>query len=482
VPLTQAKNTLENLLEELKNNPNPIDEELVQLAYVFASAAHEGQVRKSGKPYITHPLATALTLARMRLDQPTIIAGLLHDVPEETPVTLQEIKKNFGAEVAQLVEGITKLGTLKYRGIERYAENLRKMFVAMAQDIRVILIKFADRLHNLRTLEHLPKEKRERIAHETLEIYAPIANRLGIWEMQGILEDLSFKYTNPEDYEWLRTSTTHRYEQKLAYVAKLQKILEKEMLKQGMAYTIVYGRPKRLYSLYKKLLRKNKDFDKVYDLVALRIIVPAVADCYTVLGIVHGVWPPLPERLKDYIAMPKPNGYRSLHTTVFGPDGERVEVQIRTEDMNAQAEFGIAAHWVYKEKDKRQQKRELQWIQELVTWQKEIADNTEYVKKLRNIDIFSEHIFVFTPKGDVIDLPDGATVIDFAYTIHTDIGNQATGSLVNEKMVSLDTVLQDGDVIEIIRDKNRKYPNRDWLEFAKTGIARSKIRALAKPF
>ncbi len=482
MPLSETDNTIKNLLAATRDNPNSIDEEMVLLAYEFADDAHKGQMRKSGQPYITHSLATALTLARMKLDQPTIIAGLLHDVPEDTDVTLQQIKKNFGKEVAVLVEGITKLGTIKYRGIERYAENLRKMFVAMAQDIRVVLIKFADRLHNLRTLEHLPPDKQQRVAKETLEIYAPIANRLGIWEMQGLLEDLSFQYTHPEEYTWLRTSTTHRYEQKLTYITKVQKILEKQLAKQDILYTSVHGRPKRLYSLYKKLLRKNKDLEKIYDLVALRVLVPSLADCYTVLGVIHGLWQPLPDRLKDYIATPKPNGYQSLHTTVFGPKGEKVEIQIRTEEMNVTAEFGIAAHWEYKEKRKRQQKKQLQWIQELVKWQKEISDNTEYVEKLKNIDIFAEHIFVFTPQGDVIDLPEGATVIDFAYAIHTDIGTQATGAMVNETMASLDTQLQDGDVAEIIRDKNRKYPNRDWLDFAKTGMAKSKIKAAAKPF
>jgi len=468
----------EKLLKLIELNQIAGDLDMLKLAYDFACEAHAGQTRVSGAPYIIHPLATARKLAEMRLDMPTIIAGLLHDVPEDTKVTLGDIEKNFGPEVAKLVSGITKLGQLKYRGMERYAENLRKMFVAMSDDIRVILIKFADRLHNLKTLDALLPEKQYRIAKETLEIYAPIADRLSIGKIKGELEDLAFKYVYPEDYKWISTLIPREYKTKEKYLAKVKNEVEKKLKAENIELSEIslQGRTKHLYSLYRKLLRPNinRDISKVYDLIALRLIVPTIADCYGVLGVLHGIYRPMPGRIKDYIANPKPNGYQSLHTTVFTNDGEVVEFQIRTPNMHEQAEFGIAAHWNYKETGGRINKN-LKWLDELVNWQKQIKDNDQFLQTIK-FDIFQNRIFVFTPKGDVIDLPDGATPIDFAYHVHSSLGDKCVGAKVNEQLVSLGQQLKSGDIIEIITDKNRKTPNPDWLEMVKTSMARSKIR------
>lgn len=464
-----------------------IDLDLVRLAYDFAQEAHQGQKRKSGEPYLNHSLETAITLAKIGMDQDTIIAGLLHDVPEETNYSLVDIEKNFGAEVAKLVLGVTKLGKIKYRGIERYAENLRRMFVSMAQDIRIILIKMADRLHNLKTLKPLPPEKQKRIAQESLEIYAPIANRLGMGYIKGELEDLAFPYVYSQQYEWLKKEILPKIELKIEYLQKVIEIVKEEITKNKIKIISIHGRPKRLYSLYQKLNRQeyNQDVSKIYDLVALRIIVTTVAECYHVLGIVHQLWKPLPGRIKDYISQPKPNGYRSLHTTVFCHDGKIVEFQIRTQEMHEQAEYGIAAHWHYKEIGGKIKKlgdkgytlpKKLKWIEELVRWQKEIQGSQEYLKEL-TVDVFSRRIFVFTPKGDVIDLPEDATPIDFAYHVHSWIGNHCIGAKINDQMASLDSKLKNGDVVEIITNKNRPSPSRDWLKFVKTNAAKNKIRS-----
>jgi len=460
---------------------------LIRLAYDFAEKAHQGQKRKSGEPYISHPLETAIILAKMGMDQPTIIAALLHDVPEDTNYSLVEIEKNFGSEVSNLVAGITKLGIIKYRGMEKYAENLRKMFISMAQDIRIILIKMADRLHNLKTLDALPKDKQKRIAQESLEIYAPIANRLGMGQIKGELEDLAFPYVYPEKYQWITKEILPTIELKMEYVQKIIKIAKKELEDQKIKIISIHGRAKRLYSLYRKLEKPhyNGDATKIYDLVALRIIVPTIGDCYNALGIIHRLWKPLPGRIKDYISQPKPNGYQSLHSTVFCSEGKIVEFQIRTKEMHEQAEYGIAAHWHYKEAEKGPKKlgdkgytlpKKLKWVEDLVKWQKEIQDNQQYLESLA-IDFFGNRIFVFTPKGDVIDLPEGATPIDFAYHVHTWIGDHYTGAKINGQMVSLDAKLKNGDVVDIITDKNRKGPNRDWLKFTKTNAAKSKIRS-----
>jgi len=463
-----------------------MDLDLVRLAYDFAEQAHRGQTRKSGEPYIEHPLQTAITLAKMGMDQDTIIAGLLHDVPEDTAYSLVDVEKNFGSGVANLVAGITKLGVIKYRGIERYAENLRRMFISMAQDIRIILIKMADRLHNLKTLKHLAPEKQKRIAQESLEIYASIANRLGMGHIKGEIEDLAFPYVLPEEYAWMKNDVLPKIELKMEYIETVIKLIKKELVKNKIAVLSIHGRPKRLYSLYKKLIKPHYDRDvsKIHDLVATRIIVATISDCYKALGLIHQIWKPFPGRIKDYIAQPKPNGYQSLHTTVFGPDGKVVEIQIRTNKMHEQAEYGIAAHWNYKEFSRSTKKigdkgytppEKLKWIQELVEWQKEIQDSQQYLKSL-TVDVFKNRIFVFTPKGDVIDLPEEATTVDFAYHVHSFIGDHCTGAKINGQIVSLDTVLKNGDVVEIITDKNRKTPAYDWLKFVKTQAAKDKIR------
>ncbi|MBI4407168.1 MAG: bifunctional (p)ppGpp synthetase/guanosine-3',5'-bis(diphosphate) 3'-pyrophosphohydrolase, partial [Candidatus Kerfeldbacteria bacterium] len=364
-----------------------------------------------------------------------------------------------------------------YRGIQRYVENLRRMFVAMAQDIRVIVIKFADRMHNLETLSALPPEKQRRIALESLEIYAPIANRLGMGDVRGQLEDLAFPYVYPEEYQWLVKKIEMERQQKEKVVTKLQNVVDRALDEHHVPYISVHGRAKHLYSLYKKLLRHNRDLTKIYDLVALRVVVPDVSRCYETLGIIHKICPPLKGRIKDYIAQPKPNGYRSLHTTVFTPTGEIAEIQIRTPDMHEEAEYGIAAHWHYKEMDRLKiPKEKLGWIDQLAKFQKEIKDEEQYLESLK-IDLFQTRIFVFTPRGDVIDLPEDATPIDFAYHIHTDIGHKCAGAKINEQMVALDTKLKSGDVIEILVDKNRKLPNPDWIEMVKTHSAKRHILA-----
>ncbi len=470
----------ERLLTTLRERHPDADLDMVKLAYEFAYNAHLGQKRRSGVDYILHPLATSQFLAELKMDLPTIIAGLLHDVPEDTSVTIEDIKKNFGKEVATLVAGITKLGALKYRGMERYAENLRRMFVAMSNDIRIILIKFADRINNLKTLEFLPPEKQIRIATESLEIYAPIADRLGIGKIKGELEDLSFKYVYPEEYKWIMEILPKKYKEKERYLEKAKKRVTQKLMDNNISIKniSIHGRTKHLYSLYKKLIKApvNRDLSKIYDLIALRIIVPTVADCYSTLGILHNLYRPMPGRVKDYIAQPKPNGYQSLHTTVFTENGEVVEFQIRDLEMHEEAEFGIAAHWNYKENKGSINKKNIKWIEELVKWQKQIQDNEQFLHEIK-LDIFQNRIFVFTPKGDVIDLPEESTPIDFAYHVHSSIGNQCVGARVNDNLVSLESRLKSGDIIEIITDKNRKMPGMNWLESAKTTMAKNKIRS-----
>lgn len=471
---------VEKFFNLIGENYLPDDLELVKLAYDYAANAHQNQVRMSGDPYIVHPLATAQKLAELNLDIPTVIAGLLHDVPEETEVTIEQIEKNFGKEIANLIDGITKLGKIKYRGIERYAENLRKMFVAMSDDIRVIFIKFADRIHNLKTLAALPPVKQQRIATESLEIYAPIADRLGMGLIKGELEDLAFPYVHPQAYNWLLKIIPREYRTREKYLERVKKNVEQELRDNNIPMEIasIHGRTKHLYSLYKKLLRSdiNQDISKIYDLVALRIIVPSIGDCYSTLGIIHKLYKPFPGRIKDYIAQPKPNGYQSLHTTVFADHGQIVEFQIRTVKMHEEAEFGIAAHWHYKEQKGNINKKNTNWIKELVKWQREIRDSEQFINSIK-LDAFQNRIFVFTPKGDVIDLPEKSTAIDFAYHVHSWVGDKCIGAKVNDQMVSLDSELKSGDIVEIITDKNRKGPSEDWLESAKTSMAKSKIKS-----
>jgi len=465
--------TIDKLINIIKKNNPSSDETLVRLAYEFAERAHAGQKRATGVDYIQHSLSTARTLAELRLPLSVIIAGILHDVPEDSKVyTLEDIRHEFGTDIASMVEGITKLSRVKYRGIDRYVENLRKMFVAMAQDIRVIIIKFADRLNNLQTLYALPADKQKRIALETLEIYTPIANRLGMGEIQSRLEDASFQYAYPDDYARIAELVKDNYVQKSKNLTSMIKKLETKLNSENVHFTSIYGREKHYYSLFRKLQKYNNDFKQIYDLVAMRVIVESITDCYAVLGIVHNLWKPIRGRIKDYIAQPKPNGYQSLHTSVFGDDQEIVEVQIRTEKMHEQAELGIAAHWKYK--NNKTPDKEIAWVAELANWLKDVKDNDMFLEEMK-VDVFQNRIFVFTPNGDVIDLPEGATPIDFAYHIHTEIGNKCSQALVNNEMVTLDHPLKNGDVIQVVTDKNRKGPNSEWLKFVKTRTARSQI-------
>lgn len=468
--------TSEILYKELKTYCSSADIERAVLACNFATEAHKDKQRYSGKPYITHPLSAAYYLAKMHIDINIVIAAILHDVPEDAGVPLEEIAKLFGDDIAGMVEGITKLGKLKYRGLERYIENLRKMFLAMAEDMRVMIIKFADRIHNLKTLEFHTPAKQYRIAKESLEIYAPIANRLGMGEFKGTLEDLSFPYVYPEEYIKVKQIRENFISESEELLEDIMGAAKTELAKNDIKILDIHGRKKQLYSLYQKCLVKNWMVDKIYDIVALRIIVKDISDCYAALGIIHKLWRPLKGRIKDYIAQPKPNGYQSLHTTVFCDDGKIVEFQIRTQEMHEESEFGIAAHWHYNEKGKAKiSNKDIPWAKELAKIQKELLNDMTDLENLK-LDFFQNRIFVFTPVGDVIDLPENATSVDFAYQIHTDVGNKCTGAKVNEQLVSLDTPLKNGDVVEIIVDRTRKSPNTDWLKFVKTNSAKTKIK------
>jgi GTP pyrophosphokinase len=483
---------VKDLIQEIKKYNPHADFALVEKAYNFAYKAHEGQERKSGEPYIIHPLAMAITLARLRLNSETIAAGLLHDVVDDTPVTIEEIKKEFGEQIAFMVDGVSKLGKIKYRGIEGQAVKLRKMFLAMAQDIRVVLIKLADRLHNLRTLQYLPPAKQKRIAMESLEIYAPLAYRLGMGAMKGRIEDAAFPFAYPEEYKWIASNIKEKFQERENYLERIKAILQTELKKAGVPFTDIHLRAKHYYSLYKKLLRCDMDLNKIYDLIALRIITNSVENCYAALGVVHRLWRPLPGRIKDYIAIPKPNGYQSLHTTVFALEGKITEIQIRTEKIHEEAEYGIAAHWHYSERKGLREyimtalrfgsrhaatkipEKELAWVKQLQEWQKETKNPEEFLELLK-IDFFGDRIFVFTPQGDVVDLPEGATGIDFAYNIHTDLGNRCAGIKTDGKLVPLSQPLKSGQIVEVMTQKTEK-PSRDWLRFAKTSQARSKIK------
>jgi GTP pyrophosphokinase len=451
------------------------DISILHHAFEIAEKAHEGQVRKNGEPYIQHSLNTAFVLTQIKADLATVAAGLLHDVPEDTNYSLEEIKNNFGEEIYSLVKGVTKLGTVKYRGIERYRENLKKMFLAMANDIRVIFIKFSDRLHNLKTLDALPAKKQQRIAQETLEIYAPIAGLLGIWALKWQMEDMCFKYLMPKEYKELE----YEYEiekraERNQFFQKVKLELEKKLLDTNIEYRIE-ERFKHLYSIYQKMQKKERSFNEIYDVFALRIITDSIDNCYKILGIIHTIWPPKNNRFKDYIAVPKPNGYRSLHTTIIGPEGKATEFQIRTEEMDEESNYGIAAHWYYKSKGKSNYPKEQpEWVKEILDIQKEIKSTDIFVKNIK-LDIFRDRIFVFTPKGDVVELPEKSTPIDFAYAVHTEVGDKAVGVLINDKMASLSQELKNGDMVEIMLDKNRKGPNRSWLASVKTKRAREKI-------
>jgi GTP pyrophosphokinase len=483
-------------------------ESLIARAYAFAEHAHAGQKRKSGEPYFNHSLATGGILQSWHLDDATIAAGILHDTVEDTGVPLETIKKEFGEEVAFLVDGVTKLGHIKYREApakagededrsaaakretakqaaeENRAENLRKMVLALSQDLRVVFIKLADRMHNMQTLSSLPPAKQKRIALETDEIYASLAYRLGMHNVSGELQDLAFPYLHPREYEWLLSIAKERYAARMKYLEKIKPQVKKVLDDHDIHPLDIEIRAKRYSSLYKKLLKRDMDIERVHDLVAMRIIVATLPECYAALGVIHEAWPPLPRRIKDYIAMPKPNAYRSLHTTVIGPDGKRVEIQIRTKEMHDENEYGVAAHWLYKQKQEgvavsgKKLAQEIAWVQQLRNWQEHFAGKTddpeEFVRAMK-IDFFTDRIFAVTPHGDVIDLPAGSTPIDFAYHVHSEIGNAAVGTKVNGVMSTLDRPLKSGDVVEIITQKGKK-PSEDWLRFAKTTIARDHIR------
>ncbi|OIP79284.1 MAG: hypothetical protein AUK20_02280 [Parcubacteria group bacterium CG2_30_45_37] len=466
--------TINQIISQFKENRPKADTTMIQLAFEFAQKAHADQKRKNGEPYIQHSLHTAFVLTQIKADLETVVAGLLHDIPEDTEYTLADIEKNFGEEVADLVEGITKLSKIKYRGIERYSESLRKMFLAMAKDLRVILIKFADRLHNLRTLESLPLEKRLRIAKETLEIYAPIAGLLGVFRLKWQLEDICFKHLYPEEYKKLeyKYEVEKKYEHN-QYIQKTKNILGAKLKEAKIPFQIT-SRFKHLYGIYLKMQKKDRKFAEIYDVFAMRVVVPSIADCYKTLGIIHSLWRPNPSRFKDYIAVPKPNGYRALHTTVYGLESKSCEFQIRTKEMDEQAKFGIAAHWYYKAKGSVSINQP-GWVKEVLKIQKDTEDTLDFIKQIK-FDVFHDRIFVFTPKGDVFDLPKGSTPIDFAYYVHSDIGNQAVGAMVNDKIATLDQGLKNGDLVEIIREKKRKGPSRDWLKIVKTATARNKIK------
>ncbi|MFQ9311363.1 MAG: RelA/SpoT family protein [Paraclostridium sordellii] len=470
---------LQELIEKIKKYAPNGDIDLIEKAYYYGKKAHEGQLRKSGEPYFIHPIAVANILCDMELDMQTIAAGLLHDVVEDTEYTYEDIKNDFGEEIADLVDGVTKLGQIKYKSKEEtQAENLRKMFLAMSKDIRVILIKLADRLHNMRTLKYMPPEKAKSKATETLEIYGGIASRLGIYKVKWELEDIALRYIDSEGYYDLVEKVAKKRSQREAYIEKIVDIL-KEKVEEVNIKCDIYGRPKHFYSIYRKMKNKHKDFEEIYDLMAVRIIVNSVKDCYAVLGMVHTLWKPIPGRFKDYIAMPKPNMYQSLHTIVVGPDGEPVEIQIRTKEMHNIAEYGIAAHWKYKEgktnvKENKLEEK-LQWLRQMMEWEKDLKDPQEFMDALKD-DVFNSQVYVFTPKGDVIELPAGSTPIDFAYRVHTNVGNKCVGAKINGRIAPLDYKLENGNIVEILTSANSNGPSRDWVNIVQTPNAKSKIR------
>ncbi|HEY3426051.1 MAG TPA: bifunctional (p)ppGpp synthetase/guanosine-3',5'-bis(diphosphate) 3'-pyrophosphohydrolase, partial [Negativicutes bacterium] len=469
---------IDDIISQIQSYQPDAPIELVQDIYTFSRDAHRGQLRVSGEEYIHHPLGVAKILADLQIDVVTISAALLHDVVEDTDVTLEGIEKQFGKEIARLVDGVTKLSRIEYKSKEeQQLENYRKMFLAMAKDIRVVLIKLADRLHNMRTLKYMPEAKQKRIAQETLEIFAPLAHRLGISNIKWELEDQAFRYFEPEKYYQLVEQVKQKRKEREQLVHEAIRILD-ERLTAVEINAEIQGRPKHFYSIYKKMLKGNKDLSEIYDLSAIRIVVETVKDCYGALGIVHTLWKPLPGRFKDYIAMPKSNMYQSLHTTVIGIEGQPLEIQIRTLEMHRISEYGIAAHWRYKEGGKGANKdfdQKLSWLRQLLVWQQDLRDPRDFMETLK-MDVFTDEVFVFTPKGDVIDLPSGSIPIDFAYRIHTDVGHRCVGARVNGKIVPLEYKLTNGDIVEIITTKHGNGPSRDWLNIVGSSETRNKIR------
>lgn len=461
----------------LMKAPSKEDKAFVEKAYTFAEKAHEGQKRYSGEPYFNHVAHVGHTLAGIHVDATTIAAGLLHDTIEDADVPPKTIEQEFSKEVRILVEGVTKLGKLKYRGVERHVESLRKFFIAVSQDIRVLLIKLADRLHNIQTLEHVPEAKRKRIALETLEIHSRLADRFGMGKWKSIFEDAAFPYAYPEDYEKVLAIIKKKRVVDEKYAEKIHHSLQRELVDNGIKTAKVDYRVKTLYSLWHKLARKDMDADKVYDILAVRVIVKSIDDCYKALGIIHKHWRPVPGRVKDYIAVPKPNGYRSLHTTIFRGDGGIIEIQIRTPEMHEEAQYGIASHLAYKEKGSGDGdlEKNTAWLKEVAKWQSDVAKSDEFLENLK-MDFFRERVFAFTPKGDIIDLPEESTPIDFAYAIHSDIGNHIAGTKINGKLVSLDTKLKNGDIVDI-ETKDSATPKRKWLDYAKTTMAKRHIKS-----
>lgn len=474
---------LDDILDLIKSYHPQADLDLIRKAYICSAKYHEGQVRKSGEPYLSHPLEVAKILAELKLDEASICTGLLHDVVEDTAATKDEIETIFGHDIAHLVDGVTKLSQIQFHSSEeKQAENFRKMLVAMSRDIRVILVKLADRLHNMRTLQYMPQEKQERIGTETMEIYAPLANRLGIGWLKAELEDLSFKYIKPWDYRSLREKIGQTKNERAKFIDEVLNEMSKTLSSNDMQNFEVSGRPKHLWSVYRKMVDKGLAFDDIHDLIAFRVMTDTLGQCYEALGNIHSKWRPIPGRFKDYIAMPKPNGYRSLHTTVVGPSGERIEIQIRTKRMHEVAESGIAAHWQYKEGGKlildESSEKSFQWLKQLMDWQRDLTDPNEFLESVK-VDLFSDEVYVFTPRGDVIELPRGATPVDLAFAIHSDVGTQCIGAKVNNRIVPLRYILENGDSCEIITQKNQR-PKKDWLEFVKTSRARNKIRAMMR--
>ena len=472
--------TITDLVERVRAYTPTAPVEVIQRAYDFSAEVHKGQRRASGEPYLTHPLQVASIIADMRLDVPSVATGLLHDTVEDTLATLPQIEENFGSEIAGLVDGVTKIGQINFTSREeKQAENFRKMLLAMARDIRVILVKLADRTHNMRTLGHLPPERQADIAQETLDIYAPLAHRLGVYWIKSDLEDNALRFLHPEVYYQLKRSVAKRKAEREKYIKEVISVLSKKMAEAELEAE-VSGRPKHFFSIYQKMQAQNLLYDQIYDLVAFRVVVDSVGECYEALGVVHANWKPVPGRFKDYIALPKANGYQSLHTTVIGPYGERMEIQIRTREMHRVAEYGVAAHWRYKkpgpgEADDGQR---FAWLRQMLEWQQQLQDPQEFLRSVKE-DLFTEEVFVFTPKGDLLNFPVGATVIDFAYRIHSEVGHHCAGARVNGKIVPLRYQLQSGDTVEIVTTANQA-PSKDWLKLVKTSRAKARIRAYIK--